>query len=116
MEHTAIILLFVIKVVRKRRVVLLDGPCAVNTMHTSTWERPLCTITSLFHTILPHTVCSFVDFSVVPPFFHEPQAKSAVTGTDEAALSFRKEGAYEKGYTCALARSSGIYADADIDQ
>lgn len=50
------------------------------------------------------------------PFFHELRPKSAVTGTDEAALSFRKEGVYEKGYTCALARSSGIYADADIDQ
>ena len=65
-EHTTIILLFVIKIIRKRRVVLLDGPCAVNTMHTSTWERPLCTTTILLHTILPHTVCSFVDFSAVP--------------------------------------------------
>lgn len=55
-QYTTIILLFVIKVIRKRRVVLLDGPCAVNTMHTSTWERPLCTITILLHTILPHTV------------------------------------------------------------
>lgn len=100
-------------------MVLLDGPCAVNTIVHHYLESSTSYENSTRDTdrkddfnlpeILPRTLPA--DFSAVPPFFCEPQPKSAVTGTNEAALSCCKEGACEKGYTytCATARSPQVY-------
>ena len=84
---------------------LADGPCAVNdgaraharaTAQSSTRNRPLCATRAreglAVPAILPLLAGRFFS-DAVPPFFREPQPKSAVTGTSGAASSFCKEGA-----------------------